>query len=89
MLAEEDGPWDLIVRLRKGMGDAFPGNLFDCFHCLSLWLSLPPTILLWGGWAMRLVYWLALSRVACLLKRATARQQSAAPTIQFSEGDTP
>jgi len=89
LLAEEDGPWDLIVRLRKGMGDGFLGNLFDCFYCLSLWLSLPPAIWLCGGWAKRLVCWLALSGAACLLERATAREQSAAPTFHFLEGETP
>jgi hypothetical protein len=30
----EDGPWDVIVRLRRVAGDSFVGRLMDCFYCL-------------------------------------------------------
>ena len=41
LLHAEDGPWDLLVRLRRGVGNGFWGGLLDCFYCLSLWIALP------------------------------------------------
>ena len=73
LLAEEDGPWDLIVRLRAGLGASIFGRLMDCFYCLSLWVSLPLAIWLSNGWIGLPVHWLALSGAACLLEKATQK----------------
>ena len=45
----EDGPWDLLARLRRAAGDGFWGGLLDCFYCLSLWISTPFAYLLGGA----------------------------------------
>ena len=68
----EDGPRDLVARLRASLGRGFWGKLMDCFYCLSLWVAalfapavsvrVPDVFLLWLG----------LSGAACLLERATA-----------------
>jgi hypothetical protein len=87
LLAAEDGPWDLIAHLRKGLGDGVLGRLFDCFYCLSLWVALPPAIGLGSGWIERPLYWLALSGVACLVERISVAREKAIPAIQFLEGD--
>ncbi len=69
LLAAEDGPFDLIARARVRLGHGPVGALFDCFHCLSLWIAAPAALfvssrpLLWGA------SWLALSGGACLLER--------------------
>ncbi len=39
LLAMEDGPGNLIVALRRRLGDGFFGNMIDCFNCLSLWIA--------------------------------------------------
>ena len=39
LLANEDGPADLIVRLRSRLGDSLAGQMMDCFNCLSLWIA--------------------------------------------------
>jgi len=71
LLALEDGPFDLIVRLRVRLGDA--GRVLDCFHCVSLWVAAPmalfvgPTAQNW--WCV----WLALSGAAGLLHRIGER----------------
>lgn len=70
LLAREDGPWDLVARLRKGLGDRFWGRLLDCFYCLSLWIALPFAPLLGTGWPGRGLYWLALSGAAIVLERS-------------------
>ena len=79
LLAEEDGPWDLIVRLRARLGPSILGSLMDCFYCLSLWISLPLAIWLSSGWIGLLVQWQALSGAACLLETATQMTQPASP----------
>ncbi len=72
LLAEEDGPADLILRLRRRLGDGMLGALMDCFFCLSLWVAVPLTFLLTNDPLMWVVCWLAVSGAACLLQRLTA-----------------
>jgi hypothetical protein len=91
LLAEEDGPWDLIARLRAWLGSSVFGRLMDCFYCLSLWVSLPLAIWLSSGWIGLLVNWQALSGTACLLERTTRGAQPASPGspagTEILEGD--
>jgi hypothetical protein len=72
LLQAEDGPWDIVVLLRRRLGDTFWGSLFDCFYCLSLWVALPFALGLGENWKERLLLWPALSAAASLLERATA-----------------
>jgi hypothetical protein len=81
LLWGEDGPWDLFVRLRRGVGDGFWGSLLDCFFCLSLWVAAPFALLLGDGWGERLLLWPALSAGAILLQRL-AFPRSLEPTGQ-------
>ena len=69
MLAAEDGPWDLVLRLRRAVGAGFWGKLLDCFHCLSLWVALPFALVLGDTWTQHLLHWPGLSAVALLLER--------------------
>jgi hypothetical protein len=69
LLASEDGPADLLARLRARMGHGLLGELMDCFQCLSLWVAAPLAAFValrpWD-WVLS---WLALSGGACLLER--------------------
>jgi hypothetical protein len=69
LLANEDGPWDLVVRLRRAAGNSFLGGLMDCFLCLSLWVAAPFTFFVTDDVSQWVVSWLALSAMACLLDR--------------------
>jgi hypothetical protein len=69
LLQAEDGPGDVIVRLRRAAGAGFFGSLLDCFYCLSLWVAAPFALLAGSGWLDRGMLWLALSGGACLLER--------------------
>ncbi len=71
MLACEDGPWDVLARLRRRLGTGVLGRLMDCFQCLSIWVSIPFALFLHPPPAEFLVVWLAISGAACLLERAT------------------
>jgi hypothetical protein len=61
LLNAEDGPFDLIVELRRRAGDGFWGPLLDCFYCLSLWVALPVALLSGRPWRERLLLWPGLS----------------------------
>ncbi len=67
LLASEDGPFDIAIRLRKLAGEGFFGSLLDCFYCLSLWIAIPFAFVLCTDWTTGVVTWLALSGAASLL----------------------
>jgi len=69
LIANEDGPADLIVRLRARLGNRLAGKLMDCFQCLSLWIALPLAFFVSRRPLDLLLTWLALSGAACLLER--------------------
>ncbi len=73
LLSLEDGPWDLVVKLRRLAGTGFWGKLLDCFYCLSLWVAAPFAWLTGGDWKERLLLWPAISAAAILMERATLR----------------
>ena len=41
LLTEEDGPADLVLRLRRVAGSSPLGQVMDCFYCTSVWVALP------------------------------------------------
>jgi hypothetical protein len=71
LLAEEDGPGDVVVRARSHLGAGPLGGLMDCFQCLSVWVAAPVSVGLTRNRRPDLVVWLALSGAACLLEQAT------------------
>lgn len=79
LLNAEDGPWNLVVRLRRRAGMGFWGDLLDCFYCLSLWIAAPFAFLLGSSWTERLLLWPALSAGAILLERVAHTRAEAPP----------
>lgn len=87
LLASEDGPADIIFRLRRRLGDGFIGSLMDCFNCMSIWIAAPLALFVSTDpltWAFS---WLALSGGACLLERLGAASPGAAPQSPSMEGN--
>jgi hypothetical protein len=41
LVAREDGPFGVIVRLRARAGVSAIGRLMDCPCCLSVWIAVP------------------------------------------------
>lgn len=87
LLAHEDGPADLIVRLRAALGNSFAGALMDCFKCLSLWIAAPAALFVAHTPLDWLFAWLALSGAACLLQRLVPEPAETQPYLQPSEGE--
>ena len=69
LVGYEDGPWDVIVRLRRRAGGGFFGKLMDCFYCSSLWVSAAAAFALRPRLRDWVLLWLAISGAACLLNR--------------------
>jgi hypothetical protein len=69
LVASEDGPFDLIVRLRARAGDGMLGKLMDCPYCLSLWIAAPAALLLTTRFPEWCVAWLAISGGSSLLEK--------------------
>lgn len=67
LLAMEDGPFDLIFKLRKFVGDGFWGKLMDCPFCSSIWISFILCLLVINSFSGLILYGLAGSGGACLL----------------------
>ena len=76
LVAKEDGPFDVVLRVRARAGTSVLGRLMDCPYCLSVWAALPLT-----GWLRRryglpvadvVPVWLAISAGSSLLELATS-----------------
>ena len=79
LLSKEDGPFDIIFRLRKAAGAGFFGSLLDCFYCVSIWIALPFGIYFAVNWLDKFLYWLAFSGAACLLEQVTTNFKNKPP----------
>ena len=74
LLAEEDGPGDVVVRVRAKLGASFAGELMDCFACISVWVAAPLSLAVVRRRRDAPLAWLALSGAACLLERLGAER---------------
>jgi hypothetical protein len=59
LLQAEDGPWDVVIRLRRFAGQSVWGSLLDCFYCLSLWVAVPFALGIGETCRERALLWLA------------------------------
>jgi hypothetical protein len=87
LLANEDGPADLIFRFRALLGQSLAGRLMDCFNCLSLWIAAPAALFVSRRPMEWLFTWLALSGGACLLERMVKEPVVVQPMPQSAEGE--
>lgn len=70
LLANEDGPADLVARLRARVGNSPIGGMMDCFGCLTLWVAIPMAFFVSREIFGLVLSWLALSGAALLVERA-------------------
>ena len=81
LLNAEDGPREIFVRLRRGVGEGFVGSLLDCFFCLSLWVGAPIAAWLAESWKEGVLLWLAVSGGASVIHKVTEDRQESADTF--------
>lgn len=87
LLSKEDGPGDVVIRLRLRLGDGFWGKLMDCFKCLSLWIAAPMAVYITQRPLKLIVVWLAISGAACLLERIGRESVLIQPISQVQHGE--
>jgi hypothetical protein len=87
LLASEDGPGDVIFRLRRALGQSLTGNLMDCFNCLSFWIAAPLAVFVSRQPSVWFMTWLAVSGGACLLERMAREPVIVQSLTQSSLGD--
>ena len=86
LLQAEDGPWQVIARLRRALGSGFWGELLDCFYCLSLWISAPFALMMGSDVGEKILFWPALSAGAILLESVINRMQDT-PAALYREDE--
>lgn len=87
LISLEDGPFDIVYRLRRRLGPGFWGKLMDCFYCSSVWVALPFGCWLGRDWKERLLTWVALSGAACLAEQLTAKKEKAPVETNYFKED--
>jgi hypothetical protein len=87
LVAREDGPFDIIVQLRRRAGSSVIGQLMDCPYCLSLWVAVPFAFMLGGTLLTWCAAWLAISGGASLLERYAERPVASLPSINPFPGE--
>lgn len=83
----EDGPWEILARLRRIAATGALRGLLDCFYCLSIWVAIPFAVFLGHSTSDRFLLWPALSGGAILLENLSTRLGDAAPSTYFEEGE--
>ena len=71
LISSEDGPFDLIIKIRKMAGTTFFGTLMDCFYCLSIWIGLLCACLASRDWQEIVLLALYYSGASILLEKLT------------------
>ena len=76
LIAREDGPADIVFRVRLAAGQGLLAQAMDCFHCVALWVAAPVALVVADSAATWLVAWLALAGAASLAERLIAAQRT-------------
>lgn len=79
LVVAEDGPWNVIVRLRSALADSVAGRVMDCFYCSSMWLAIPFAFVLGRDVGSWILFWLGVSGMASLFEQATNHHLSTPP----------
>jgi hypothetical protein len=75
LVAREDGPADLVFRLRLAAGQGLLAEAMDCFHCVALWVAAPLALVVADSAATWLVAWLGLAGAASMAERLVATRE--------------
>jgi hypothetical protein len=71
LIGGEDGPFEIIIKMRKLAGSSFLGKLMDCFYCLSIWIGLGVAFYAGNGAEEIIILTLYYSGASILLEKLT------------------
>ena len=83
LVQAEDGPFAVVVRVRRVAGRLGLGAALDCFYCLSVWVAAPIAGALTTDWRAWLLLWPALSAGAIVVERMTSRDVAPPVPLYF------
>jgi hypothetical protein len=75
LIAREDGPADVVFRVRLALGQGLLAQAMDCFHCVALWVAAPLALVIADSLTTWLAAWLALAGAASLAERLVAARE--------------
>jgi hypothetical protein len=84
-VTEEDGPADVLVRLRRALDGNAWATLLDCFYCASVWIALPCAALIGSTVEEKALLWLGLSGAAGLVPRGANLNPKDVPGARFND----
>lgn len=87
LLVSENGPGNVVARLRALLLGTMIRALIDCFGCLSLWIAAPFAFFVSARFLDIVVSWLALSGAAFLLERMSPEPLVVERVAKSTEGD--
>ena len=85
LVVVEDGPFDLLRRLRDAGARVGLERSINCFLCCSVWMAIPFALVIARGWTEMVIVLPALSGGAILLERVTRERDAAAAWIETKE----
>jgi hypothetical protein len=85
LVVVEDGPFDVLRRLREAVALIGLERLITCFLCCSVWTAIPFALLIASGWKEIVLVLPALSGGAILLERVTRERDGTAAWIETKE----
>jgi len=71
LICMEDGPFELVIKLRKKLGNSFLGKLMDCFYCLSIWIGLSVAVFVGSDIIEIVILTIYYSGASVLLEKIT------------------
>ncbi|HMN95907.1 MAG TPA: DUF1360 domain-containing protein [Phycisphaerales bacterium] len=91
LVVHEDGPWDLVLRLRRRAGSGTLGRAMDCPWCLGIWVSAGMAPLVawapsrWPEWAAAiltiLLAWWGIAGGAALIEHLGGRRSTGSGAV--------
>ena len=85
LISKEDGPFDIVFKLRKKAGAGFFGSLLDCFYCLSIWMAVPVAVWLGNNYKEVFFLWLGFSGAACVIEKFSEKQNDPYRPSHYNE----
>ncbi|WP_299104042.1 DUF1360 domain-containing protein [uncultured Tenacibaculum sp.] len=76
LFSHEDGPLDVVIKIRMQLGQSFFGNLLDCFYCLSVWVAIPFAVWKANSIENFFLLWFSLSGAVCILQKLIEKNNS-------------
>ena len=77
LLHSAEGPWGILRQMRLVLLQRQTLRAIGCFHCLTMWISLPLALVIGESWPERGLLWFAFAGGASVLQRLVEAREPA------------